>query len=139
MSFIQTVNEIRGVANSVNPNGRFDHGRVVDASQAFKGAYPFIWLYPFNMDAASGGDFIDDNILLIGFWAQDKPSTSTADREVIIAAMDALAREFFAELQENKLIRILGKVRMEPQYQMYNGTVSGIAARFTYQNFAACD
>jgi hypothetical protein len=139
MSFLQTVNAIRAAANTVNPTGRFDHGRIVDASQAFNGDYPVIWLYPVNIDLATGAEFIDDNTILIGFWAQDKPDTSTQERELLIAAMDDLCRQFFMLLQQNKLIRIPGKVRLEPQYFMYNGTVSGMAARFTYQNFDPCD
>jgi hypothetical protein len=47
-------------------------------------------------------------------------------------------RAFLQQLTGNKLIRIVGKIRAEPQYGMYNGTVSGMAIRFTYQNFAPC-
>lgn len=140
MSYLQTVNAVESAANTVNPTGMFDHGRVVDASQAFRGPFPVIWLYPMNTDIPSPGgpEFIDDNVLLIGFWKQDKPASTTAERKQIIADMDTLARAFLVQLVADKLIRIIGKIREEPQYQMYNGTVSGVALRLTYQNFAPC-
>lgn len=140
MSYLQTISEVEAAANLVNPNGRFDHGRVVDASQAFKGAFPLIYLYNMNIDIPSPGspEFIDDNIMLLGFWFQDKPASTTAERRALIAQADTLVRAFLGQLVSNKLIRIVGKVRAEPQYQMYNGTVSGMAIRFTYQNFAPC-
>ena len=138
MSYQQTVNEIRATAETVNPDGTFDHGRIVDASQSFNVAFPYIHLYPFNVQGASGDDFIDDNTLLIGFWGQDSPDSSTLQREELIASMESLADQFLTLLQQNKLIRILGKIQKEPQYKMYNGHVSGWAVRFTYQNFTPC-
>jgi hypothetical protein len=138
MSYQQTVNEVRVVAQTINAEGTFDHGRIVDASAAFKVAMPVIWLYPFDMMGASGGEFIDDNMLLIGFWKQDSPKSLTSERESIIESMYQLSKQFTDLLQQNKLIRINGKIRREPQYQMYNGTVSGIAVQFTYQNFGPC-
>lgn len=139
MSYQQTINEIRSVAAAVNPEGRFDHGRIVDASQAFAGDYPVIWLYPFNTFVPTADENLDDNVLLIGFWAQDSPSSTTAEREAIIASMYDLAKQFFTQLQLSKLVRVNGKIQLEPQYQMYLGTVSGYAARLTYQNFTPCE
>lgn len=138
MSYQSTVNEIRSAAlTALNGDGRFDHGRHIDLSQKFDGDYPFIFLYPITVIPPDSPDFIDKNNMLIGFWMQDKPDTSTLDRESIIAQMDVLSTLFMATLAVNEKIRITG-VRKEPQYQMYQGTVSGFAIQFTYENFTAC-
>ncbi len=137
MSYQQTVNEIRQAANDVNPNGRFDHGKHVDLSQGFEGAYPIIYLYPTNINPADGPGFIDSSVLLIGFFDQDRPDTSTAEREAIIARMDVLSSEFLELLGENKSAKV-SNITKEPQYGMYQGTLSGFAIKFTYLNFTPC-
>jgi len=139
MSYQQTINEIRTVAQVVNPTGRFDHGRIIDVSQAFAGDYPVIWLYPFNTLMPTADEILDDNTLLLGFWFQDSPSSSNAEREEIIARAYDLAKQFFTQVQLSKVVRINGRIQLEPQYQMYSGTVSGYAARFTYQNYEPCE
>jgi hypothetical protein len=68
---------------------------------------------------------------------QDRPDTSTLEREQIIAQMDMLSNQFFSELESNAKARVSGK-RKEPQYQMYQGTVSGFAIQFTYESFDPC-
>lgn len=137
MSYQTTVNEIRTAAESVNPSGRFDHGRHVDLSQMSEGDYPFIYMYPININPAEDPDFIDSSIILIGFFRQDRPDTSNAEREAIIAEMDVLSDAFMTQLASSKLVKITNKNK-EPQYQMYQGTLSGFAVRFTYQNFTPC-
>lgn len=138
MIYQQTVNEVRTAAKAVNPNGRFDHGRHVDLSQMFEGDYPLIYLYPFTISDPQGDDFLSDNSLIVGFWKQDNPASSNEEREAIIAAMDVLSSSFLSKLKESKLIQIIGRPLREPQYQMYQGTLSGFAVRFTYQNFSPC-
>lgn len=137
MSYQQTINEIRTVAQQVNHNGRFDHGRHVDLSQMFAGDYPFIYLYPININKAVDPEFIDTNVILLGFWMQDKPESTNAEREEIISQMDKLSDAFVNEIAELKQVKVSG-VSKEPQYQMYQGTLSGFAVRFNYQNFAPC-
>ena len=138
MSYQSTVNEIRTAANAaLSGNGRFDHGRHVDISQKFDGDYPFIFLYPITVIPADSPDFIDQSNIMIGFWMQDRPDTSTLDREQIIAQMDVLSDLFLQALETNEKIRITAR-RKEPQYQMYQGTVSGFALQFTYRNYTAC-
>lgn len=137
MSYQQTVNEIRTAAEAINPGGRFEHGRHVDLSQGFDGAYPIIYLYPTNITPAEDPDFIDSTLVLLGFFDQDKTDTSPLQREAIIAAMDVLSDAFLSKLSENKLVKITNK-KKEPQYQMYQGTLSGFAVQFTYQNFTPC-
>jgi hypothetical protein len=137
MTYQQTVNEIRNAANAVNKNGRFDHGRIVDLSQAFNGSYPLIWLYPWRSTDPNVGDFLSTHPLVIGFWMQDRPDTSTLEREEIIAKMEVLKDSFIEKLRENSQVD-LRNVSSEPQYQMHNGTLSGYAVSFTYQNFSPC-
>ena len=88
------------------------------------------------MHADSPG-FINSGNILIGFWMQDRPDTSTLEREAIIAQMDVLSDAFLSALEINDKSRITS-VRKEPQYGMYQGTVSGFAISFTYQNYDAC-
>lgn len=138
MSFQTTVNEIRSAANSaLDGTGRFDHGRHVDISQKFDGEYPFIFLYPVTVVRPDSPGFINRGNILIGFWMQDRPDTSTLERETIIAQMDELSDLFLESIEANDKARITG-VRKEPQYQMYQGTLSGFAVQFLYENYDAC-
>jgi hypothetical protein len=138
MSYQTTVNAIRTAAEAVNTEGTFRHGRRVDASHgSIADTFPVIHLYPFQITKGIDPDFIDSNSLLMGFWKQDRPDTSVEEREAIIAEMDELASDFITQLENNKNVRLSG-VLAEPQYQMFNGTVSGIALRFTFQDFTPC-
>lgn len=137
MSYQQTVNEIKAAAETVNPNGRFAHGRHVDLSQEFEGDYPFIYLYPMTISPGVDPNFIDTNTIMLGFWMEDKPESTNTEREAIIAAMDALSTSFIEQLEDSKGVRITSLTK-EPQYQMYQGTLSGFAIRFQYQNFTPC-
>ena len=73
----------------------------------------------------------------MAFWMQDRPDTSMEERESIIAQMDELCEAFLEEIKGNKFIRAIDALA-EPQYQMHNGTVSGVALRFTLQDFTPC-
>jgi len=138
MSYQGTIDSIRNAATeALNGTGRFDHGRHVDISQKFDGDYPFIFLYPVTINKADTPNFIDKNSILIGFWQQDQADSSTDKREQIIAEMDVLSDSFLSILSENDKIRI-SAVRKEPQFQMYQGTVSGFAIQFTFENFTSC-
>lgn len=136
MSYLTTVQQVRAAANAVNGN-RFDHGRRVDFSQNFSNPFPYIWLYPVDISDAPVGEFIDSTTILLGFWDQDRPETSVQEREAIIGKMDALATAFLDELRENTLLQV-SNVTREPQYQHSQGHVSGMAVRFTLQNFSPC-
>jgi hypothetical protein len=135
MTYLQTVNEIRAAAYAANPNGRFHHGRRVDTSQKFDGAYPLIWLYPFQITDAV--EVLDTSDLLIGFWMQDAPDSSVEEREAIIGQMDTLVDLFLEKIRLNKQVSLTNVIR-EPQYLGHSGTLSGFGLRFNYQNFAPC-
>jgi hypothetical protein len=137
MSYLQTVNEIRTAAKAVNPHGTFDHGGHVDISQDFDKPLPFIYLYPMSDTPGVDPNFIDSNTILMGFWAQDDPASTTEEREKLIGRMDDLSKDFLLELMSNKLVKVFS-ISREPVYKFYNGTFSGYLVRFTYQNFSPC-
>jgi hypothetical protein len=138
MSYLQTVASIRTAANAVNDN-RFDHGRRVDFSQGYDKKFPMIFLYPLDITNpdVSSDNFFDNTVVLLGFWDMDNPASSMIERETLIGRMDELATAFLEELRENTLIQVTG-VSREPQYQHSQGHVSGMALRFTFQNFEPC-
>jgi hypothetical protein len=137
MSYQSTVDVLRTAANAVN-TGRFIHGRKMDASSAYTGLYPLIFLYPFQTRTAVDPDFIDTHDLLIGFFQEDKPDSSPEERELLVSEMDDLSTDFIAALEEMTDIKLTNVIK-EPQYQIYSQTISGYAVRFNLQNFTPCE
>ncbi len=138
MGYLETVQAVRLAAEAVNPQGSYYHGRRVDLSEKHRTKLPVIWLYPFNITDATTDQVMNTNNLLIGFWAQDKPSSSVIERETLIAQMDLLCTSFLRELRSNNQISIENVTR-EPQIQYYQGTLSGIAMSCNLLNVADCD
>lgn len=141
MTYQITVDSIRtaalaalGLDGEGNQFGRFVHGRIIDASQAYDGKYPLIVLYPFQIRQSVDPDFLDGSDLLVAFWKQDSAVSTPEDREAIISQMDTLSDLFLSNLTDNKYVRFSGVIK-EPQYQFYSGTLSGFALRMTYTNF----
>lgn len=133
MSYQSIVNAIRTAAESVNPDGEFIHGRRVDASQfSIDARFPVIALYPFQIADPDANSDVDQSTIIMGFWDQDSAESSVSEREQLIAGMDELVSEWKEEMKLNNDMRMLVFTR-EPQYQFYNGTVSGMAIRFTLQ------
>lgn len=127
-TYSTTVDAIRTASEAINPDGRFTHGRKVDVSQRYDGAYPLINLFPFKTPRDS--DDNDSPQILIGFFMQDSPVTSMEEREALISQMDDLSDAFYEEISQSKTIRI-EKFTKEPQYQIYSGTISGYAVSLT--------
>lgn len=122
------------------PNAeRFIHGRLIDFSQSYSGTYPLITLLPFTVtDARSTPDAIFDSAsLVIGFWKQDRPATTPAEREAIINEMDILSDAFIELLLERNDLK-LSNILKEPQYQMFQATLSGFAVSLTVQLVSPC-
>lgn len=137
-TYLQTVNEIRSAATSVNPLGTFDHGRRVDLSQeSIKVKFPYVFLLPIDISDADGDSFFDSSVILMRFLDQDKPASSMHERELLIHKMDLLVDSFLNKLRENTLVSVTASDR-EPEYQVFNGTASGMIVRFTYRNFTPC-
>ena len=118
---------------------RFIHGRIVDFSQDYSGTYPLITLLPFTInDARSMPDnTFDSAAVVVGFWKQDRPDTTPAEREAIIAEMDTLSDLFLNNILLSKTTK-LTEIRKEPQYQMFQGTLSGFAISFNISLLAPC-
>jgi len=138
LSYKTTVNIIREAVNTVNTDGSFIHGRRIDASQNYDGMFPMVVLYPFQISKAIEPNFIDSSSLLMGFFMQDKPDSSMEEREELVSLMDNLSDAFINLLEGNDLVRVTGLVK-EPQYQVYSGTMSGFAIRFTFYDFTPCE
>jgi hypothetical protein len=122
------------------PNGeRFIHGRLIDFSQGYTGSYPLITLLPFTVtDARSTPDAVFDSAsIVVGFWKQDRPDTTAEEREAVIAEMDALSDAFLDNLLESPTVK-LSAIQKEPQYQMFQATLSGFAISFTIQLIQPC-
>lgn len=122
------------------PDGeRFIHGRLIDFTQGYTGSYPLITLLPFTVtDARSTPDAVFDSAaIVVGFWKQDRPDTTAEEREAIIAEMDALSDAFLDNLLESPTVK-LSAIQKEPQYQMFQATLSGFAISFTIQLIQPC-
>jgi hypothetical protein len=133
------VDTIRDVCNAINPTGRFIHGRIIDASAAFDGAYSLIVLYPFTTRHPQGeaNDSFSNTTILVGFWVQDSPDSNELQREALIASMDTLS-DLFIEAMLDKSNVVMTQIDKEPQYQFYQGTVSGFAMQFRLQILQPC-
>jgi len=125
--------------DSVPNDLRFIHGRLVDFSQGYSGTYPLITLLPFTInDARSTPDNIFDNAsLILGFWKQDSPDTTAEQREQLISETDLISDLFLNNILESNQIK-LTDIQKEPQYQMFQGTLSGYAISFTISLIAPC-
>lgn len=133
-------NIVNACRSAVPDDCRFIHGRLVDFSQSFTGVYPLVTLLPFTVtDARSTPDAVFDSAnLILGFWQQDRPDTTPEEREALIAEMDTLSDVFINNLLESSPALKLSNIQKEPQYQFYQGTLSGYAISFTIQLISPC-
>ena len=130
---------IVNVCRDATPQGlRFIHGRLQDFTNEYSGTYPLVTLLPFTItDFRSTPDSVFDNSnILVGFWHQDSPDTTPSQREAIIAAMDNLSDTFIDNLLDIGIK--LSNINKEPQYQMFQGTLSGFAISFRIDLVAPC-
>lgn len=132
-------NIVNACRNAVPNSERFIHGRLVDVTQDYTGTYPLITLLPFTVnDFRSTPDAVFDfATIIVGFWKEDKPDTTAVQREAIISEMDTLSDQFINNLLESNKIKISG-VFKEPQYQMFQGNLSGFAISFRIDIIAPC-
>jgi len=132
-------NIVNACRAAVPAGNRFIHGRLIDFSQGYSGGYPLITLLPFTVtDARSTpDDTFDSASLVIGFWQQDRPDTSPAQREATIAEMDILSDTFLNTLLDRNDLK-LSNILKEPQYQMFQATLSGFAVSLTIQLVSPC-
>ena len=131
---------IVNTCRSAVPGGeRFIHGRLVDFSQEYTGTYPLITLLPFTVNdfRSTPDEVFDFATITVGFWKEDSPDTTPAQREAIIAEMDTLSDQFINNLLDSTSTKI-SDIQKEPQYQMFQGTLSGFAISFRIDIIAPC-
>lgn len=136
MTYLETVNFIRDIADSINPNGTFTHGRRVDGSAEYAGPFPQILLEPFinSKDLVRG---VSTSNISLGFMFQDAATNTPEQREIIIGMADELCSEFEKQLLNSKVDT--GVVRETPFYMIFSGTVSGYLLSFTITSkISAC-
>jgi len=130
---------IVNACRNATPEGlRFIHGRLQDFTNEYTGTYPLVTLLPFTVtDFRSTPDAIFDNSnIVVGFWEQDSPDTTPEQRENIIASMDILSDTFIDNLLDSGVK--LSNINKEPQYQMFQGTLSGFAISFRIDLISPC-
>ena len=131
---------IVNLCRAATPNGcRFIHGRLTDFSQGYAGAFPLVTLLPFTVtDARSTPDGVFDSAnVVVGFWQQDRPDTTSEERERLVAEMDVLSDQFLDSVLESPSVKI-SNIQKEPQYQMFQATLSGFAVSFTINLVSPC-
>jgi hypothetical protein len=131
-------NIVNACRNATPKGFRFIHGRLQDFTNEYTGTYPLVTLLPFTVtDFRSTPDAIFDNSnIVVGFWEQDSPDTTPEQREHIIASMDSLSDTFIDNLLDSGVK--LSNINKEPQYQMFQGTLSGFAISFRIDLIAPC-
>jgi hypothetical protein len=130
---------IVNACRNATPQGlRFIHGRLQDFTNEYSGSYPLVTLLPFTVtDFRSTPDAVFDNAnIVVGFWEQDSPDTTPEQREAIISGMDVISDIFIDNLLDSGVK--LSNINKEPQYQMFQGTLSGFAISFRIDLVAPC-
>jgi hypothetical protein len=130
MAYQTVVDLIRDTANAVNGAGTFVHARRTDGSIEYKGAMPQIHLYPFEIETSIADSYTETYSLLIGFWFQDKPTSTPLQREALMKQADELSQAFILALDANQDIE-LSAIRKEPNYRQLSGTLTGQIIQFT--------
>lgn len=133
--YLRTIQELRAIAEGVNPSGTFLHGRDLDASLSFGANMPLIHVLPFTTREE---DFLDSEDVIICFWFQDSPDSTPEERENLISQAFELSSDFIGALKESPVLTIRA-IEREPQYQTLSGTFSGYAVKVRLEAFDACD
>ena len=128
--YIDFINVFKTIADEINPNGTFYHGRVSDANLAIdKQPLPQIHVYPFKVAPINKNYGLDNapNILL-AFIFQDSPNSSDTERDAIINLADTMQRAFRSKLDELSLDYT--NYEAEPFFKQFSGVTSGMFVRF---------
>ena len=128
MTYLQIVSLIRGICETVNPNGTFIHGRRLDGSLSYGDKYPVILLEPVTDTIDTTNDIEVANISM-GFMMKDTQESSLAKQEVLIGQADVLRRAF------QDLIKVesidVSIFRGTPFYRIFAGVNTGYLLTFT--------
>jgi len=128
--YIDFINVFKTIADEINQNGTFYHGRVSDANLAIdKLPLPQIHVYPFKVAPINKNYGLDNapNILL-AFIFQDSPNSSDTERDAIINLADTMQRAFRSKLDELSLDYT--NYEAEPFFKQFSGVTSGMFVRF---------
>lgn len=128
MTYLQTVDLIQSICESINPTGTFIHGRRVDGSLAYDDQMPQIHLYPFITTPDLNNGFDSSNITM-GFWQQGAAELSPEESKEKIAAADVMTRAFLVALNNSSVD--LSNIRMEPGYNLFTAILTGYTLTFT--------
>lgn len=130
MSYTGAVNTIRAVAEAVNPDGFFLHGRKWEASLSFNENDQQIYLYPLSANISIANHYYESWRAVIGFYFQDAPDSTAEQMEELIKNADILARLFIATLDTVEGIDI-DAIQLEPSYRNNAGTYTGVVVSLT--------
>ena len=128
--YIDFINVFKTIADEINPDGTFYHGRVSDANLAIdKLPLPQIHVYPFKVAPINKNYGLDNapNILL-GFIFQDSPNSSDTERDAIINEADIMQRAFRSKLDDLQIDYT--RYEAEPFFKQFSGVTSGMFVRF---------
>jgi len=137
MTYSEVVTLISGIANAVNPDGAFFHGRTFDTTLEYGNLWPQIHLYPFTQTDDLNNPAVNKTDLLIGFWKPDGHENTMSDRESIISDMDVLSRLFTDSFIATANVQLIS-LRREPQYLTQMGVASGVAVQIVFNSKLAC-
>ena len=129
MSYKGAVNIIRAVAEAVNPDGFFQHGRKWEASLNFGEANQQIYLYPISASVDIGNHYYESWKVVLGIYFKDTPDSSPTEMEDLIDDADIIARLFLATIDNVEALDI-SNVQLEPRYRDMAGTYSGMYLSF---------
>lgn len=137
MTYKEIVTLVKTIAETINPDGSFFHGRTYETTLEFGSVYPQIHLYPFTMQPEQSNYNIIRSELLVAFWKQDGHENTMEQREDMIAEMDDLCVLFEAAIRATENVQVLS-FRKEPQYLSQMGVVSGIACNISLHSAVLC-
>jgi len=130
--YTDTVNFIKGICETINPNGTFYHGRVSDANLAIKDEpMPQIHLYPFQVQNPNGmGVDVNPNILM-AFIFEGSPNDGANELLESTDEADVMQRRFQLAMQGTG--KIVSNYSAEAFYKQFSGVTNGMFVRFSLQ------
>lgn len=129
--YIDFINTFKAIADEINPNGTFYHGRASDANLAIdKLPLPQIHVYPFRVKTVNKLYSLDNapNIM-IAFIFQDSPHSNDTQRDAIVNEADVMQRAFRSKMDELELDYT--NYEAEPFFKQFSGVTSGLFIRFS--------
>lgn len=125
--YIDAIAIFKDIAETINPNGTFYHGRIPDANLAIdRKPLPQIHVYPFRVQPSGALDSASN--IRIAFLFQDSPNSNDEQRNDITNLADTMQRKFKQAL--GALDVQVSNWEAEPFYKQFSGVTSGMYVRF---------